>query len=219
MRHGELSMSYSECGCSLVYTPTNVSENVWVRMGPSHFFSMVIAVFRSCLWNIHNFKTLPGGGEDFFLWLIYGVTLQFSTLCSDSPGVSEDCFLGRKNYKVGQNCWLCHSRLVHATLWSLCQGFGWVWGSWEGTLKRNISCCGLAALKVINVLEQRATVWEWGLLPGDPTTNHPALFCEWGMRVVNCVLAFYCDPWERVTKQTDVHMNSAVRMPCAKAYL
>lgn len=64
-------------------------------------------------------------GWTFLLWLIYRVTVQACSLCSDSFGVPEDCFLGGKNYKVGQSCWLCHSRLVDATLWSLCQGSRW----------------------------------------------------------------------------------------------
>lgn len=85
-------------------------------------------------------------GGAFFLWLMYRIMLQAHSLCLDSPGVPEDCFLGKKNYKAGQSCWLCHSGLVDATLWSLCQGFGW-FGVFGGRiLKGSISCYGLTAL-------------------------------------------------------------------------
>lgn len=122
-RHGELCTSYAECGCSLVCAPPNGSESVRVRTGRSQFFFVEVAVGRSCLWDICNFKTLSGVNLSSVVDLqSHG---QPRTLCSDSFGVPEDCFLGGKNYKVGQSCWLCHSRLVDATLWSLCQGSRW----------------------------------------------------------------------------------------------
>lgn len=82
-----------------------------------------VAVCRSCLWGIWTFKTLSRVN------LSSVVDWQSHVPSTHSVpwlfGVPEDRFLGRKNYKVGQSCWLCPSRLVGATLWSLCQGSIW----------------------------------------------------------------------------------------------
>lgn len=96
-----------------------------------------VAVCRSCLWGIWTFKTLSRVN------LSSVVDWQSHVPSTHSVpwlfGVPEDCFLGRKNYKVGQSCWLCPSRLVGTTLWSLCQGSIW-FGAVAGGISPERKC-------------------------------------------------------------------------------
>lgn len=122
-RHGEQCTSYSECGVRWS-VPHPMGLKVWrLERVTASSPSWGVAVCRSCLWGIWTFKTLSRVN------LSSVVDWQSHVPSTHSVpwlfGVPEDCFLGRKNYKVGQSCWLCPSRLVGATLWSLSQGSIW----------------------------------------------------------------------------------------------
>lgn len=129
-----------------------------------------VAVCRSCLWGIWTFKTLSRVN------LSSVVDWQSHVPSTHSVpwlfGVSEDCFLGRKNYKVAQSCWLCWSVQLFGPCAKALFGLGQL--GEESVLKGNVSCCGLMALQTINVLEHYATVWDWSLLlPRDPVSSPP----------------------------------------------
>lgn len=194
-----LRTPYSDCGYSLGSSLPTGSGNAGVRMGPGHFFSTVVAISSSCLWNIYNFKALPRESLPSVVDLQNHVYTLITSQCSGPwlPGVPMACSWDSQTYNTGQTCWLCHSMLADVASLPFMPRVWVVWRWLEQTaasLKESASCCGLPALKTLYALELRAriaTVWEWSLSPGKPMTNGAAFFNGQGDDYAKiCVLEF-----------------------------
>lgn len=147
MRHGELRTPYSDRGPSQGCSLSTRSGNAGVRMGLGHFFSTVVAISSSCLWNTYNSKawswqlSLCGWCTESYLHSYYKLVfwtltpLRFLWLAPRTPRVIT--------WSISLST-LFQTRLPCPS----CQGFDCVWRCLEqnpASLKE-YSCCGLKTL-------------------------------------------------------------------------